>query len=183
VSGCIGPDQVGLACRDETSRHPLVEPGWRLCGSHVADRRTARLGALEPEYPAELVRTTRPEPSTTSAASDLPSATHSCGHTGHRNFKISPLQHCGVCFGCLLRRASFLASGLSDQTGYLSERTTDRPDGYLRSKSMVPSLRAFLAAACVPADLASLTLPSGYDTAAARDVCERAIRELELLFS
>ena len=117
------------------------------------------------------------------AASDLLSATHSCGHTGHRNFKISPLQHCGVCFGCLLRRASFLASGLSDQTSYLSERTTGRPDGYLRSKSMAPSLRAFLARGLRPADLASLTLPSGYDTAAARDVCERAIRELELLFS
>lgn len=117
------------------------------------------------------------------AASDLLSATHSCGHTGHRNFKISPLQHCGVCFGCLLRRASFLASGLTDQTSYLSERTTGRPDDYLRSKSMVPSLRAFLARGLRPVDLASLTLPSGYDTAAARDVCERAVRELELLFS
>ena len=97
------------------------------------------------------------------AASDLLSATHSCGHTGQRNFKISPLQHCGVCFGCLLRRASFLASGLTDQTSYLSARTTDRPDDYLRSKSMVPSLRAFLARGLRPADLASLTLPSGYE--------------------
>ncbi len=111
-------------------------------------------------------------------ASDFLSATHSCGHTGHRNFKISPLQHCGVCFGCLLRRASFLASGLTDQTSYLSERTTGRPDDYLHSKSMVPSLRAFLARGLRPADLASLTLPSGYSTAAARDVCERGIKEL-----
>ncbi len=117
------------------------------------------------------------------ATSDLLSATHSCGHTGQRNFKISPLQHCGVCFGCLLRQASFLASGLTDQTSYLSARTTDRPDDYLRSKSMVPSLRAFLARGLRSTDLASLTLPSGYSTAAARDICERAIRELELLFS
>lgn len=116
------------------------------------------------------------------AASDLLSVTHSCGHTGHRSFGISPLEHCGVCFGCLLRRASFLASGLKDQTGYLSERTIGRPDDYLRSKSIIPSLRAFLARGLRPTDLASLTLPADYSTAAARDICERGIRELELLF-
>lgn len=116
------------------------------------------------------------------AASELLSATHSCGHTGHRSFGISPLEHCGVCFGCLLRRASFLASGVKDQTSYLSERTAGRPDDYLRSKSMVRSLRAFLARGLRPADLASLTLPAGYSTAAARDICERGVRELELLF-
>jgi hypothetical protein len=115
-------------------------------------------------------------------ASDFLSATHSCGHTGHRNFKISPLQHCGVCFGCLLRRASFLAAHLKDQTDYLCARTVDRPDAYLRSKSMEPSLRAFLARGLRTSDLASLTLPSSYSTAAARDICERAIAELELLF-
>jgi len=118
----------------------------------------------------------------TDAASDFLSATHSCGHTGHRSFKISPLQHCGVCFGCLLRRASFLAGNVKDQTAYLSARTLDRPDAYLRSKSMEPSLCAFLARGLRPSDLASLTLPTGYTTAAARDICERAIKELELLF-
>jgi 7-cyano-7-deazaguanine synthase in queuosine biosynthesis len=116
------------------------------------------------------------------AASGFLSATHSCGHTGHRNFKISPLQHCGVCFGCLLRRASFLASGLQDQTSYLSARTIDRPEDYLRSKSMEPSLRAFLARGLRTSDLASLTLPATYPTAVARDICERAVAELELLF-
>ncbi len=54
------------------------------------------------------------------AASDFLSATHSCGHTGHRNFQLSPLQHCGVCFGCLLRCASFLTADVKDQTNYLS---------------------------------------------------------------
>ena len=117
------------------------------------------------------------------AASGFLSATHSCSHTGHRNFKISPLQHCGVCFGCLLRRASFLAADLTDQTSYLSTRTTGCPDAYLRSKSMEPSLRAFLARGLRTSDLASLTLPTTYPTAAARDICERAIVELEMLFS
>ena len=71
---------------------------------------------------------------------------------------------------------------MKDQTEYLSARTAGRPDAYLRSKSMEPSLRAFLARGLRASDLASLTLPSGYSTAAARDICERAITELELLF-
>ncbi|MCK9928835.1 7-cyano-7-deazaguanine synthase [Frankia sp. Mgl5] len=116
------------------------------------------------------------------AASGLLSATHSCGHTGHRNFKISPIQHCGVCFGCLLRRASFLASGLEDRTSYLSARIAGRPDNYLRSKSMEPSLRSFLARGLRNHDFASLTLPTTYPTAAARDICKRALVELGLLF-
>ncbi|MFE5565090.1 hypothetical protein ACFQ68_08865 [Amycolatopsis japonica] len=115
------------------------------------------------------------------AASDFLSSTHSCGHTGHRALKISPLTHCGVCFGCLLRRASFLASGVEDRTDYLSARTSDRPDDYLRSKTMEPSLRAFLARGLRSNDLASLTLPTTYSTASARDICERAVAELELL--
>jgi hypothetical protein len=117
----------------------------------------------------------------THTASDFLSATHSCGHTGQRSLKISPLTHCGVCFGCLLRRASFLAANVKDQTEYLSARTTDRPDAYLRSKSMEPSMGAFLARGLTSTDLASLTLPPSYTTAAARDICERAIAELELL--
>lgn len=116
------------------------------------------------------------------AAAGFLSATHSCGHTGHRNFSISPLEHCGVCFGCLLRRASFLVSGVQDRTSYLSARTTDRPDDYLRSKSMEPSLHRFLTRGLSSTDLASLTLPATYSTAAARDICERAVTELELLF-
>ncbi len=115
------------------------------------------------------------------AASDFLSATHSCGHTGHRSLKISPLQHCGVCYGCLLRRASFLAARVKDQTEYLAARTADRPDGYLRSKSVEPSLRAFLARGLRTTDLASLALPDTYSTAEARDICQRAIAELELL--
>jgi Queuosine biosynthesis protein QueC len=116
------------------------------------------------------------------AASHFLSTTHSCGHTGHRSFGISPLEHCGVCFGCLLRRASFLASGVRDRTSYLSTRITDRPAEYLRSKSMEPSLRAFLTRGLSNTDLASLTLPATYSTAAARNICERAVAELELLF-
>lgn len=117
------------------------------------------------------------------AASYFLSATHSCGHTGHRSYTFPPLAQCGVCFGCLLRRASFVAAGVPDQTSYLCERTADRPDAYLRSKSMEPSFRAFLARGLRPTDLATLTLPGDYTTAEARDICERAVAELTKLFA
>ena len=116
------------------------------------------------------------------AASHFLSLTHSCGHTGHRSYNFPPLAQCGVCFGCLLRRASFVASGVPDQSSYLSQRTTDRPDAYLRSKSMEPSFRSFLDRGLRPTDLATLTLPDGYTIAAARDICERAVAELAKLF-
>jgi hypothetical protein len=47
---------------------------------------------------------------------------------------------------------------------------------------MEPSLRAFLARGLRPTDIASLTLPSTYSTASARDISERAMAELKLLF-
>jgi 7-cyano-7-deazaguanine synthase in queuosine biosynthesis len=117
------------------------------------------------------------------AASDFLSTTHSCGHTGHRNLDFAPTRQCGVCFGCLLRRASFLAADLKDQTEYLCDLTRNRPDAYLQSKSMESSLRSFLSHGLRTSDLASLTLPSNYSTAAARDICGRAIAELGMLSS
>lgn len=116
------------------------------------------------------------------SASAFLSATHSCGHTGHRALGLSLRQHCGVCFGCLLRRASFLAAGLTDQTDYLSRGVSERLDRYLNGKSMEAPMRAFVTRGLRSSDIASLTLPSTYSTADARDICGRAIAELGLLF-
>ena len=115
-------------------------------------------------------------------ASRFLSATYSCSHTGHRSFKLSLLLQCGVCFGCLLRRAAFLASGVKDQTKYLSALQTGRPDAYLQSKSMEASLYSFVSRGVRAADLASMTLPPTYSTVTARRLCEQAISELRLLF-
>lgn len=116
------------------------------------------------------------------AASDFLSTTHSCGHTGGRSLAFAPTRQCGVCFGCLLRRASFLAAGLKDQTAYLSDLTHNRPNSFIESKTMEPAMRSFLSHGLRTSDLASMTLPASYSTAAARDICDRAIAELRLLF-
>ncbi|MEU5934514.1 hypothetical protein [Micromonospora sp. NPDC047187] len=112
-------------------------------------------------------------------ASEFLSATHSCGHTGHRSLGYPVLSHCGVCFGCLLRRASFRASQLTDQTSYLNTTNDPRLTAYLRDKSVEASLRGFLGRGLRSADLLSLTLPNQYPLADAKSLIERGMRELE----
>lgn len=115
------------------------------------------------------------------AASEFLSVTHSCGHTGHRSLGHPVLSHCGVCFGCLLRRASFLASGLPDHTTYLNTENDPRLAAYLRDKSVEASLRGFLGRGLRTADLLALTLPDHYSLANAKLLIERGMHELETL--
>ena len=115
-------------------------------------------------------------------ASDLLSHTHSCAHTGHRSLRLPVRAQCGVCFGCLLRRASFLAAGLQDRTDYLTSRTHDRPDTYLNGKSVEASMKSFVTRGLRPADISVMNLPTSYSTREAHDLCQRGIAELELLF-
>jgi hypothetical protein len=54
------------------------------------------------------------------AGDQLFSSTHSCGKTPW--FKgFSQGAQCGLCFGCLIRRGSFIASGLTDTTDYVEQ--------------------------------------------------------------
>ncbi|MFI1707676.1 MULTISPECIES: hypothetical protein [Streptomyces] len=115
-------------------------------------------------------------------AAELLSRTHSCAHTGHRSHRIPVRTHCGVCFGCLLRRASFRAAGLDDSTDYLHARHDENLKTYLDGKSVEPSLRTFLARGLHPADITTLNLPSDYPTRQAYELCRRGIAELELLY-
>ncbi|RKF20954.1 7-cyano-7-deazaguanine synthase [Micromonospora globbae] len=116
------------------------------------------------------------------AASSLLSATHSCAHTGHRSHRLPVSSHCGVCFGCLLRRASFLASGVPDRTNYLVNHEA-RPEAYLRNKSVEASIRHFVTRGLRPSDVSVLSLPPWYSTQDAYGLCKRGITELELLFA
>ncbi|MGV9764746.1 hypothetical protein [Micromonospora tulbaghiae] len=115
------------------------------------------------------------------AASEFLSMTHSCGHTGHRSLGYPVLSHCGVCFGCLLRRASFRASHLTDHTRYLDTTDDPRLAAYLRDKSVAASLRGFLGRGLRTADLITLTLPDHYPLADAQSLIERGMHELETL--
>jgi hypothetical protein len=106
------------------------------------------------------------------------SETHSCGLTGQRAFGAPVSTHCGVCFGCVVRRASFPAAGLADGTEYLSDRATGELKRWLEQKSVMPDMRGFARRGVSNSDLASLSLPASYSIATARTLCERAVSEL-----
>ncbi len=115
-------------------------------------------------------------------ASDLLSKTLSCAHTGHRTHGYSIRVGCGVCFGCLVRRAAFVASGVEDRSVYLSGLSDTRLARYLANKSAERSLQVFLDGGIGPADVAAMSLPSSYPARDALGLCQRAMDELRLLF-
>lgn len=115
------------------------------------------------------------------AAADLLSATNSCAHTGQRSFHISPTTACGVCFGCVVRRASFHAAGLSDTTSYISADSNAQLQAWLDRNSVVPAVRSFVARGVRQRDLIALSLPPTYPMAQALDLCGRGVEELSVL--
>lgn len=113
-------------------------------------------------------------------ASTFLSDTHSCAHTGHRAYGIPISTQCGVCFGCLVRRAAFRASGLTDTTDYLAPTTPDLSN-YLQRHSSAVAVRDFADRGFGPRDIGALSLPAGYPLGEALDLCQRAISELRTL--
>lgn len=114
-------------------------------------------------------------------ASDLLSETNSCAHTGQRTFGVSTAQPCGVCFGCVVRRVSFMASGLQDQTVYADGSGSPELARWLESKSIEDAVRRFVDHGITDRDLIGMGLPDDYSLADARDLCRRGLAELALL--
>lgn len=112
-------------------------------------------------------------------ASAFLSATHSCGLTGQRAFGLSVVRQCGVCFGCVVRRASFKAAGLKDATDYITPGASRPVDDWLATNSVEPAMRGFLRRGVSSRDLVALSLPEGYSAATAGDLCRRACAEVE----
>lgn len=110
-------------------------------------------------------------------ASKYLSQTTSCSHTGARSYGISPDIACGVCFGCLLRRASFIAAGLPDDTKYLKP-VDARQRRWLEEKSAALAMRDFLAAPFNEMDLVGLQIPSELSLADVDDLIQRGRDEL-----
>lgn len=70
--------------------------------------------------------------------SDLASASYSCGKGKRRNGQ------CGRCVPCLIRRASFYAAGLPDQTNYYTDLDrSGKADDVLAARQAVARLAAF----------------------------------------
>ncbi len=111
-------------------------------------------------------------------AASLLSETNSCAHTGQRSFGISPKTPCGVCFGCVIRRASFHTAGLQDATTYISSNGDAGVQSWLDRQSVIPAARSFVALGVSRRDLIALNLPPSYPLAGALDLCSRGIAEL-----
>lgn len=108
------------------------------------------------------------------------SMTSSCSHTGARSYRIGPDVACGVCFGCVLRRASFTASALEDGTRYLEPKGKRQLD-WVAGKTVIPAMRDFLAEPFGEMDLARLQIPSDQSLAEVERVIERGREELRQL--
>jgi hypothetical protein len=116
-------------------------------------------------------------------ASAFLSATHSCGLTGQRAFGIPVTTQCGVCFGCVVRRASFTAAGLHDETAYIPDGVSDRVDAWLAQNSVDRPMRGLVRRGVTTRDLLTMSLPPSYSTAAAADLCRRALAEMEQYYA
>ena len=116
-------------------------------------------------------------------ASKFLSLTHSCGWTGQRAFGISMRRQCGVCFGCVVRKASFHASGIEDDTDYIVPVPGNPLEASLQGSSIESSVRAFARRGISPHDIAAMGLPPSYPSRDAFELCKRGLVELEGLYS
>lgn len=115
-------------------------------------------------------------------ASAFLSATDSCGFTNKRFWKVGRSQHCGTCFGCLLRRASFKAAGIADTSSYaIDSPPTQRAADVLQGNSLLPSIQAYVARGVRIPDIAAMRLPANLSPSEALDLCARASAELKSL--
>jgi hypothetical protein len=115
-------------------------------------------------------------------AEALLGASHSCSHVRYAaGTGYPPETQCGVCFGCLVRRAAFHASGLADTTTYLHKviPTADQPR-HLRStaESEVRTVRYAGQRGVDVADILSVGLPDDVDIDGAVRVAQRGLAEL-----
>lgn len=117
----------------------------------------------------------------TDVASVFLSATNSCSHTDARYSGARAGSSCGVCFGCLVRKSSFNASGVPDRTNYLVDDTSNRFRVFVKQKSIVEPMRDFARRGIHPRDVMTMSLPQDYAAKDALALCERGIEELRSL--
>lgn len=116
-------------------------------------------------------------------ASDLLSRTHSCSHVRWgMQYGRRPDMHCGVCFGCIVRRAAFVASAVKDRTEYLvTGLSGSRRKEFLGSPTVRAELETVRYAAARrvgPPDVLGLALPAKHDLPKALKLLQRGFDEL-----
>ena len=170
----LGLDRLGSLSTRTT--HPAFLSGLRdllgRVGAH-ADIINPYARATKGEMFAEVAKLLGPD-----RASKFLSATNSCAHTGQRSFRISAAVPCGVCFGCVVRRASFAAAGLKDRTTYISASGDARLRDWLEVNSVARPIRRLTERGISQTDLIAIGLPDDYPLAEADELCRRGLQEL-----
>lgn len=107
---------------------------------------------------------------------------HSCSHVRYaQGTGYPPETQCGVCFGCLVRRAAFKASSLADTATYLHKAIPfDAQPPHLRAtaRSEIRTVRYAGARGINVADILSVGLPDDVDIDNAISVAQRGLTEL-----
>lgn len=88
--------------------------------------------------------------------------------------------NCGLCVACLVRRASFLAAGVTDRSRYVKDQLTGDPLARLRANRHddCAAVDAAIAAGIDDVALMSLGLPPTFDYEQGVDLCRRGLAEL-----
>jgi 7-cyano-7-deazaguanine synthase in queuosine biosynthesis len=107
---------------------------------------------------------------------------HSCAHVRYAiGTGYPPETQCGVCFGCLVRRAAFAAAGLPDGSTYLHKAIAiDRQPPHLRATAIseVRAVRYAATRGVAASDLLAMGLPDELPLEVALDVAQRGLQEL-----
>ena len=115
-------------------------------------------------------------------AAKILSRSNSCSRGDVRFAGVSGKDHCGVCFGCLVRRAGFATADVGDTTGYLIKDLTTRTGAFngWYSEKRRRDLEAVRYAAHRGVDESDVTrnLPPQLDPELAIDVASRGLAEL-----
>lgn len=113
-------------------------------------------------------------------ALQLLASTNSCAKPG-RDRGFAPDTHCGVCLGCLVRRAAFIAAGLNDATLYREEAMNgERRRVWLSParRQTYESVRYRVAVGYEIDDILDLGLPDRVDLEKALELARRGLSEL-----
>jgi 7-cyano-7-deazaguanine synthase in queuosine biosynthesis len=119
-----------------------------------------------------------------SLAAELLAMSHSCGKPSYVA-GFDPGAQCGVCFGCLVRRAAFAAAGLEDRTLYIEStlRGEPRRDEWLNAKrrQTIRAIEYRIRRGFTPQDILALGLPARISTSDALRLVHAGLGELNRL--
>lgn len=109
--------------------------------------------------------------------------TLSCSKLNGNWFGSSPNYNCGLCVPCMVRRATFLKAGITDETTYVLECVTGQQleDLIDARRGDIEAVKYAIAAGVGSDAIDAGTWPPGYDLDRAEALVQRGLDELSLL--